>query len=78
MVSLARKALALPLIGSGKLVLFWILTTVTVGEEGSRTVSRIAGDAESADSAVAATERGKASRVQRKTARKMKRCMSLL
>jgi len=49
-VSVAKKALVLPLIGRGKLVLFWMVTVVTVGLLTSRTVSRMAGEAESADS----------------------------
>lgn len=54
MVSLAKKALALPLIGRGKLVLFWIEIVVVVGSVVERIVSRMAGEAVSAESAASA------------------------
>ena len=45
-----KNALTLPLMGRGKLVLFWIVTLVVVALSNSSTVSRIAGEAERADS----------------------------
>jgi hypothetical protein len=50
MVSVARKAAALPLIGRGKLVLLERVIVAVVGVLGVRTVSRMAGLAERADS----------------------------
>ena len=48
--SVARKALTLPLIGSGKLVVFWIVIVVRLSWSGVTTVSRMAGEAARADS----------------------------